>query len=254
MSVFKDIKRLGFFSTLKLAFSSFDIGLIKLKITGGHNIFIRSAKSSDAAVLRQVFSGGEYNTKNKAFARAIEKHYLNTLENGKTPVFIDLGANNGLSSVFFAQKFPKARILSVEPDNSNFEMIKLNCKSFENIIPYNAAIGGSAGFVSVNNDCAEWAVTTERAETGLKIITINELLELNSDCQLFGVKIDIEGFEDDLFSANLEWLESVKIMYIEPHDWMLPSKGTSLNFQKIMANKNMEFLLSGENIIYCDMK
>ena len=37
---------------------------------------------------------------------------------------------------------------------------------------------------------------------------------------------------------------------IEPHDWLLPGSGTSTDFQKAMAERGFDLLISGENLLY----
>jgi hypothetical protein len=67
---------------------------------------------------------------------------------------------------------------------------------------------------------------------------------------LFCVKIDIEGFESDVFASNTEWLDDVTVVLVEPHDWMLPGQGSSRTMQVAMAARPFEMLISGENLIY----
>ena len=62
------------------------------------------------------------------------------------------------------------------------------------------------------------------------------------------VKIDIEGFENELFSKNTEWIDNFPIIIIELHDWMLPKTCKSSNFLSSISKKNRDFLYSGENI------
>jgi hypothetical protein len=64
------------------------------------------------------------------------------------------------------------------------------------------------------------------------------------------VKIDIEGFESDLFTANTDWLAHVSVVMIEPRDWMLPGQYSSLPFQRALAQRSFELLISGENLFY----
>jgi len=64
----------------------------------------------------------------------------------------------------------------------------------------------------------------------------------------------VKGFEADLFDGDTAWLTDARIVIIEPHDWMMPGKGTSLSFQKAMAQHDFELLLRGENIIYVKLR
>ena len=70
----------------------------------------------------------------------------------------------------------------------------------------------------------------------------------NKDLLPFIVKIDIEGFEKDLFSANTEWVERFKLLIIETHDWMFPTQANSNNFLKVISKHNRDFVHKGENI------
>ncbi len=85
---------------------------------------------------------------------------------------------------------------------------------------------------------------------GLAATTVPEILANNDAADLFLVKIDIEGFEADLFEDNIAWLDQVRVVIIEPHDWMLPGAGTSRNFQRAMLERDFEMVISGENLAY----
>src|SRR5690349_9066138 len=43
---------------------------------------------------------------------------------------IDAGANIGLASVFFANKFPQAQIIAIEPELENFALLQKNTKGY----------------------------------------------------------------------------------------------------------------------------
>ena len=42
-----------------------------------------------------------------------------------------------------------------------------------------------------------------------------------SDADPFIVKVDIEGFEADLFSANTQWVGRTPIIITELHNWLI---------------------------------
>ena len=71
---------------------------------------------------------------------------------------------------------------------------------------------------------AGWGVQTRRFDSGVAVITIDDAFAASGGNVPFIVKIDIEGFEKDLLSSNTGWVERCHVVFIEPHDWMLPGK------------------------------
>jgi hypothetical protein len=53
---------------------------------------------------------------------------------------IDAGANIGLASVFFANKYPEAKIIAIEPDKGNFEILLNNIQGYPQITGLNTAL------------------------------------------------------------------------------------------------------------------
>lgn len=85
----------------------------------------------------------------------------------------------------------------------------------------------------------------------MAVTTMNELLASVSDGVPFIAKIDIEGFESDLFARNTGWIEDFFAIAVELHDWMLAGQRGSGTFQTAMAARTgFEVFLKGENLIY----
>jgi hypothetical protein len=68
--------------------------------------------------------------------------------------------------------------------------------------------------------------------------------------KLFIAKIDIEGFEKDLFASNLDWIAETFVIYIEPHDWLLPGQGSSKPFLNAIVPHGFEIYVVGENLTF----
>lgn len=210
-------------------------------------------RTSDAETFIDIFRHGAYDFSwLKQYDRVLNT-YRGILESGRAPVIVDAGANVGAASIWFCEVFPDARIYAIEPDRENAEVLRLNTRQRRNVEVIEAAIGSCDGRVSLHNpDKQAWAIQTERDAAGtVPVVTIANLLERDDEAKaLFLVKIDIEGFESDLFQGNLEWLDAVEVVIIEPHDWMHPGAGTSRNFQKAMIERSFEMIISGENLVY----
>ena len=56
-------------------------------------------------------------------------------------IIVDAGANIGMTSVFYANKFPGAKIIAIEPEEANFEMLKKNAAHYSNIVPVRESFG-----------------------------------------------------------------------------------------------------------------
>ena len=208
--------------------------------------------TSDAAVFSQVFSGHQYELAGFPQFESIRAFLDAIVAEGNTPLIIDLGANVGASPLWFGSRFPECRVVAVEPDASNVTMCRENLAHVPNVELLEAAIGCTPGAVDlVDNDRGKWGVTTVRNEAGaVRVCTIDEIVRGRADLRLFLVKIDIEGFESDLFAANTDWVDRAKVVIIEPHDWMLPHAASSRNFQRVMGALDFDLLLAGENLIY----
>jgi len=207
-------------------------------------------RNSDYFTVRQCFRDREYAIPSKIVEARIRSEYQSILSAGKVPVIIDAGANIGTATLWFRSQYPEAAIIAIEPEHDNFYILKNNLLSRPGLFPVNAAIGASSGFVEINNPGQGWAATTERSTVGCPVITVDDALGTIDNGVLFIVKIDIEGFESDLFSENLGWIDRSSAIFVEPHDWLFPGKHTSLNLQKAMAEREFELLLCGENLLY----
>lgn len=213
-------------------------------------VYIRTGES-DIAAMRQVFIDGDYDISwPTALAARLKQRYEDILAGGGKPIIVDAGANIGAASLWFGYVYPKAHIVSVEPDPGNASVLRRNVEHRANHVVMEAAIGAERGFVSLVNEGLGWAVQTRRAETGLPVVTVENAFAASTGDTPFIVKVDIEGFERDLFASNTGWLAQCYAVIIEPHDWMLPGEMTSRTFQQAMAQHPFELFMRGENIIY----
>jgi FkbM family methyltransferase len=245
-----DIQLLGFASALKGALAHFVRGTFHVNLPQGR-VALRG-RNSDYAVLRQVFGYRQYSTGNQAVEQSIQSRYSEILASGHTPVIVDAGANIGLTSLWFATHYPKSKIVAVEPDPQNFEILENNIGSSQCCLTMKAAVGSTAGSASLTGTGKGWATQTERATSGgtTPIVTINDIIANVANGIPFIVKIDIEGFERDLFSDNLEWLDETFAVFIEPHDWMVPGGDTSRSFQKAFGDRDFNLYIRGEILFY----
>lgn len=245
----KDISRLGLAYQLR-HLHRFSRREFRARVKNVGELTMRP-RSGDAAVVSQVFSWRQYDTRGFPQHQRLVSVYQEILNRGRTPLILDLGANNGASAQWFAHEYPEAKIVAVEPDPDNARICRLNTPD-ERVEVITAAIGGAPGRISLNAPVnATLSYTASRSSDGeIPIVTVNQILSEHPEHELFIVKIDIEGFEEDLFATNTEWIRETCAIMIEPHDFKFPDRFTSQNLQKAMSRYPFQILLSGENLIY----
>lgn len=205
---------------------------------------------SDIDTVRIVFANKDYHVPSASARERLATRMQEIADSGRVPLIIDAGANIGAAALWFKHQYPLALVVAVEPEQGNIAMLKRNCgKDGFDIVP--AAIGSKSGFVALENAGSSDAVRTVRDEHGVPIMTMRDLLDKHPNATPFIVKVDIEGFEGDLFSSDTEWIDSFDAIMVELHDWMLPGQGSSAGVQREMGKRTgYEVFLKGENLIY----
>lgn len=205
----------------------------------------------DFYTVGQIYLDEDYGLEKLRRHGQLMAYYRSILQSAKTPLIVDCGGNTGLATRYFSENYPEAKIVCIEPDPSNLAQARRNNHS-PNIVFMESAIGSEKSRGTIvdpglgNNgyriSCA--------ADGATEIVSINGLLEQFDATQYtpFIVKIDIEGFESELFSKNLEWIEKFPLLVIELHDWMLPRSGNANNFIRAIAPLNRDFVYHGENV------
>ena len=209
-----DIKRSSF---IKKSKPENQEAVYRLELKNYRNsFFIRNRPSSDYDVLRQVIFEAEYELACSAF-----EHNFKTFE----PIrIVDAGANIGLTSLFFTERFPNSVIYALEPEPENFKMLLKNIAGLDIIKPLQNALSAEKGkrfdLGKSMRDGADWARTTRESVNGtIGGITLNELLiEIGGFLDI--LKIDIEGAERFIFDnqASQDFLNKTRVLVIEIHD------------------------------------
>lgn len=210
---------------------------------------LRVNSNIDITTLDHTFLQEQYDLRKwKQYIHLIKKNY------GQKKYLLDLGANAGYSANYFSEQIPEINIIAIEPEENNFKTAKINLSKNENVELLLGAIGGASGFAKIKNDCQESnAFQVDRTitsfENSIRIYSICEIMKNYEIDNFFIVKIDIEGFEEDLFSVDLEWVDDTDIIIIELHDWLFPFQGKSANFIRAISNRNRDLVVDGENLI-----
>jgi len=176
----------------------------------------RPYPSSDLATLKEVWGNQEYSP------------CLNLLKELKVtnPLIVDAGSNAGYAALYFAAHLPQLRLICIEPDTENFNLLKANLANnhITNAVLIQGALYPKNCRLELREDYrggthASYYVA-ENPQGPIQAFTFEEITaghQLPVDL----LKIDVEGaehplFEDTAMASSI--LGKVRAIAIEIHD------------------------------------
>lgn len=201
-------------------------------------IFLR-VPSTDVESFNKIFIRREYEFNVKAEPRVI----------------LDAGANIGLTAVFFANRYPDASIIAVEPEESNLEILRRNIGPYPNITCVPGALWDRNETIDlIDPGLGKWGfITRARKDSGqnrnnivdqVQGMTVEAIMAEHSIDRIDILKMDIEGAEREVFQDCGKWIERTGAIVIEIHDHLKPgceesvSSGTSGFYFKWQQGEN----------------
>lgn len=208
-----------------------------VRVPGFHDPVTLRAGTSDVLAFIQLFIDGELD-----------------FQMPKEPAtIVDAGANIGLASLYFANRFPKAKILALEVDQANFELLVRNTKAYANITCLKKAVWSKQAQLNILNPTDEpWAFRVGEVAsadgTSIPAVGIHDLLTEFESGRIDLLKMDIEGAEKEVFQNGADkWIDRIGVIAVELHDNIAPGVSQLLN--KALQGRNHKVSTSGEYTI-----
>lgn len=227
---------------------------LRLVINSVERPFFIRPGTSDEGVLTQVFRNQDYNLERLRRYPSLMQYANTQRAAGRRPFILDAGANIGAASVYFATVHSDAHVFAVEPSPKNFAVLRRNVQGLR-VDGRRAALASRSG-TALLTDPGEghWGYRAIRSDDAAgdnttACVAVNDIYRSLPPGQFpFIVKIDIEGAEAEVFSANTEWVSKTPLLIVELHDWLLPGQGTALPFLRCVSSLQRDFVHIGENI------
>lgn len=178
---------------------------IKIKMESGNPLI--HYRIQDVPLIFEIFQNKIYNIKRVTQNRG---H------------IIDLGANIGLTSLYFSGVYGSTNpIISVEPSRQNNKLLELNLDLYTHITTIPTAVSNTDGVASFYDDGLGYnSKLDDSGDSTYEISTISmaTLISNQNIEEIEVLKIDIEGAEEVLFEGDIDWLRIVKNVIIEIHN------------------------------------
>jgi len=152
-------------------------------------------------------------TDEQIFHEAFVKQFHVPPEKISPATVLDLGCNIGLTVAHFEALWPDADIIGVDLDADNCVVARRNCRRARIL---NVAVSAISGTQTYSGDEA-WSFRLDPSgDRAVEARTLDELTDLFGGSADF-VKMDIEGAEWEVVQAPGEWPERIGSLLIEIH-------------------------------------
>lgn len=221
----------------KLSFSA------KITFKGKYSTFYFE-EAGDFELLHEIFLKGSYD-----FTAGVNNISL----------IIDLGANIGVSTLYFVLVFPDAKIHSIEPDPDNFRRLQKLTESFSNVVLHSVAIWAENGTFPFYRNTTRGSSSSllhsgkNQEKVLIRSITLHDLLEQIGSDQVSLMKFDVEGAEEHIFAGFRDYRRIERLAGELHHDLcdtsgFLEMVENQYNNIRLLPLKNRREYLLAENL------
>ena len=159
------------------------------------------------------------------------------LQNKKFKCVLDIGAWCGTWSLAM-QKFAK-NIKCFEPNRTHFECLQRNLAPYNHINLYNYALGSTIDFVQLTKETAtqNTRVITEKGSIPMHTLDSLELIDVDM------MKLDVEGFEMQVFQGAEKTLTNVKYIMVELNNNSKKYGSSNLEIENFLQSLGFKILI-----------
>lgn len=135
---------------------------------------------------------------------------------------VDLGANVGIAALYFKSRWPRARIVAVEPQPLTYRLLRDNVAHLAGVETVQCAITEAGGPVTMYCGAESWSsgLTPDPRRTRactVAGVTFDELVRDRALDHVDLLKVDIEGAEGAVMNASSSALSRVERVVFEYH-------------------------------------
>jgi FkbM family methyltransferase len=131
---------------------------------------------------------------------------------------VDLGANVGYTTFDYFTEFD-ARIIAVEPDKENYNLMLLNMNGCANVDLQNVAVSNISGYGRMIGEA--YNARKLSLEGGdVQVVLLDDIIweNIRDNKPVDFIKFDIEGAERDVIKHGGDWVKLTTCLKVEVHD------------------------------------
>ena len=182
----------------------------------------------DEGLVLQALQVGAYDVAHLRRGSELLALYERLAAGSAPPLIVDTAASIGAAAVFFAYKFPMARIVALEADPAKFDLLAANTAGLPVECIQAAVAAASPGEIPPGH------------------LTIDDIYGKSEDARPFILKIDVES--GDLFASETRWLQRTPVIVATLSDYLVPGTAASRSLVKHAAGWDRDFVFVEDNI------
>lgn len=169
----------------------------------------------------------------------------------KSHIIIDIGAHNGDTCLFWNKFFPDIKIIGFEPNKEMIQVAKKSCEKNKNIIIYNIGIGAKKHIAKLylTNNIASSSIIFPyskhqlfkiQKEYEVEIIPLDEVSEVQSTDIVLLIKIDVQGYEQQVLIGSQKTLSKTAVVLIEMSNHSIYQSPNYFNVDNLLRDNGFE--------------
>ncbi|WP_400193916.1 FkbM family methyltransferase [Hymenobacter sp. B81] len=164
--------------------------------------------AGDLSIFYEVFWRGSYD--------------VPALRGASVHTIVDAGANVGLAALDLLLRFPAARVICLEPEGANAELLRHNLAPYVasgRAVVERAALANADTQVSIQSPGYAYNATV-REQAGADMVpaySMASVMQRHGLAHIDLLKIDVEDYEQVVFAQHTGWLAQVQHLIIEIH-------------------------------------
>ena len=169
---------------------------------------------------------------------------------------IDIGANIGLASLYFANSYPHCRLMAVEPNPTTYDLLETNLSSLTAngrskvvklaVWSHEASLAADRGVDADHYSAfATKEVSINEWDGQIEGVTMETLISKSGFSEVDLLKVDIEGAEVELFRGRVDWLKKINAIAIEFHG----DSREVCKFDQLMSDYGFQIVQEGAHTV-----
>ena len=202
------------------------------------------------------------------------RHILRLLPDN--PIVVDAGAHIGVDSEYFAKKFPRGLVFSVEPVSEIFQSLNKRMKDYKNSILVQVGLAEFSGVATINLSSGESDASSSilipkdhlahhpkvffKNSERIDVLTLTDFMDYHNIQVIDLLWLDLQGLEPAVLRKSERVLKSIRLIHTEV-SFIETYKGVELfpefnaylkshNFKLLKLNKDFKDM---GNALYLNM-